>query len=63
LGIGLLLNSGAQSPSFLAPESLTAAIRGEIVAFLPEIADWNKNNSEPDGQARSRDLGCLLLQE
>src|SRR6476661_10601812 len=57
-GIRLLLERGAQRPSFLTPETAVAAIRGEIVAFLPEIADWNKNNSEPVGRARSRDLDC-----
>ena len=28
------------------------------MAFLPEIADWNKNNSEPGGYARSRHPGA-----
>src|SRR4029077_18641282 len=56
-GIRLLLERGAQRPSVLTPDTAAAAIRGEIVAFLPEIADWNKNDSEPAGRARSRDLG------
>src|SRR5256714_921944 len=60
-GIRLLLERGAQRPSFLTPETAVAAIRGEIVAFLPEIADWNKNDSEPGGRARSRDLGAGMV--
>jgi hypothetical protein len=56
-GISVLLESGAQRPSFLTPEAAYGGCPGEIVAFLPEIADWNKNNSEPGGRARSRDLG------
>jgi len=54
-GISLLLESGAKGPHFEAEHACSAGTVGEIGAFLPEIADWNKNNSEPAIPARSRD--------
>src|SRR2546423_8730882 len=48
-GIRLLLERGAQRPSFLTPGPLDAAIRGEIVAFLPEIADGTRMTLNPAG--------------
>jgi hypothetical protein len=39
------------------PDAAYGDIRGEIEAFLPEIAVWNKNDSEPGTPRRSRDTG------
>src|SRR3954468_14013806 len=45
--IRLLLESGPKGPHFDAGYHLRRIPGGEIGAFLPEIALWNKDDSEP----------------
>jgi hypothetical protein len=51
--------SGAEGPHFDAEHACSADTTGEIVAFSPEIAVWNKNNMNPaagPGQGRRRQM-------
>src|SRR6266550_846188 len=52
-GISLLLEKRGQRPSYWGRTHLLGLNWGEIAGFLPEIAIWNKNNSEPGTRERS----------
>jgi hypothetical protein len=54
-GISSLLERGAEGPHFDPEHAWSAGTAGEIVAFLPEIAVGNKNDSEPTDQPGSRE--------